>query len=89
MTESNNEGDKKPFNTLNENEKTSSIQTYERPEIFIRHRRSNDWRDLKDHLHDVHKYHVIAYEIGSEVYKGSILIFPFRKALYSGRLFYF
>lgn len=60
------EDNKKSFNELKENEKNSSIQTYERPQIFIGHGKSYDWRDLKDHLHDVHKYDVIAYEIGSQ-----------------------
>lgn len=33
--------------------------------IFIGHGRSPAWRDLKDHLHEQHGYHVIAYEIGA------------------------
>ena len=36
-----------------------------RPEIFIGHGRSPLWRDLKDHLHELHGYEVVAYEIGA------------------------
>jgi predicted nucleotide-binding protein len=35
------------------------------PIIFIGHGRSPQWRDLKDHLHEQHKYEVQAYEIGA------------------------
>jgi predicted nucleotide-binding protein len=34
------------------------------PKIFIGHGGSSQWRDLKDHLHDLHKYEVVAYETG-------------------------
>ncbi len=36
-----------------------------KPKIFIGHGQSNVWRDVKDHLHDLHGYDVIAYETGS------------------------
>jgi predicted nucleotide-binding protein len=32
--------------------------------IFIGHGRNEQWRDLKDHLHEKHGYDVVAYEIG-------------------------
>jgi predicted nucleotide-binding protein len=36
-----------------------------KPKIFIGHGNSLQWRDLKDHLKDLHGYEVIAYETGS------------------------
>lgn len=33
--------------------------------VFIGHGRSKLWRDLKDHLHDLHGMEVIAYETGA------------------------
>ncbi len=33
--------------------------------IFIGHGRSNQWRDLKDHLQDKHGYKIEAYEVGA------------------------
>lgn len=35
------------------------------PIIFIGHGQSNQWRDLKDHLHDKHGYSIEAYEVGA------------------------
>jgi predicted nucleotide-binding protein len=35
------------------------------PRIFIGHGRAEDWRDLKDHLHEQHRYAVDAYETGA------------------------
>ncbi len=35
------------------------------PIIFIGHGQSEQWRDLKDHLHEKHRYHIEAYEIGA------------------------
>jgi predicted nucleotide-binding protein len=32
--------------------------------VFIGHSHDDQWRLLKDHLHDLHRYEVIAYEIG-------------------------
>lgn len=37
----------------------------EPPVIFIGHGRNEQWRDLKDHLHEQHGYEVEAYEIGA------------------------
>lgn len=36
-----------------------------KPVIFIGHGGSQQWRDLKDHLHDLHGYEIVAYETGS------------------------
>jgi predicted nucleotide-binding protein len=36
-----------------------------RPVVFIGHGRSQQWRDLKDHLHEKHGYEIVAYEIGA------------------------
>jgi hypothetical protein len=36
-----------------------------KPTLFIGHGRSPFWRDLKDHLHEQHRYPVEAYETGS------------------------
>jgi predicted nucleotide-binding protein len=33
--------------------------------IFVGHGRSNQWRDLKDHLHEKHGFRVEAYETGA------------------------
>ena len=33
--------------------------------IFIGHGRSAQWRELKDHLTDLHQFEVIAYEVGA------------------------
>jgi predicted nucleotide-binding protein len=35
------------------------------PTVFIGHGRNQQWRDLKDHLHDQHGYVVVAYEVGA------------------------
>ncbi len=35
------------------------------PVIFLGHGRSNQWRDLKDHLQDKHGYKIEAYEVGA------------------------
>lgn len=35
------------------------------PKIFIGHGHSNQWKNLKDHLHEKHDYEVEAYEIGA------------------------
>ena len=35
------------------------------PVVFIGHGRNPQWRDLKDHLQDKHRYRVEAYEIGA------------------------
>jgi predicted nucleotide-binding protein len=36
-----------------------------RPIVFIGHGRSQAWRDLKDHLHDMHGFAIKAYETGA------------------------
>lgn len=36
-----------------------------KPKIFIGHGKSNQWKDLKDHLHEKHGYDIIAYEVGA------------------------
>lgn len=33
--------------------------------VFVGHGRSPQWKELKDHLHDLHDYHVEAYETGA------------------------
>lgn len=35
------------------------------PKIFVGHGHSNQWKDLKDHLHEKHGFEVEAYEIGA------------------------
>jgi predicted nucleotide-binding protein len=37
----------------------------DKPTIFIGHGHSNQWKDLKDHLHEKHGYVIEAYETGS------------------------
>jgi len=37
----------------------------ESPIVFIGHGRSQQWRDLKDHLQDKHGYMIEAYEVGA------------------------
>ena len=41
-----------------------------RPIIFIGHGHSPVWRDLKDHLQDLHHYDVVAYEVGARAGHG-------------------
>jgi predicted nucleotide-binding protein len=41
-----------------------------KPKIFIGHGASEQWRDLKDHLHDQHGYDIVAYETGSRAGHG-------------------
>ncbi len=40
-------------------------ETESPPKVFIGHGRNQQWRDLKDHLHEKHGYAIVAYEIGS------------------------
>ena len=35
------------------------------PTVFIGHGQSQQWRDLKDHLHEKHGYKIEAYEVGA------------------------
>lgn len=37
----------------------------QKPVVFIGHGQSEQWKELKDHLHDKHKYGVEAYEVGA------------------------
>ena len=52
-----------------ENNHQQSIESHEhtrkKQSIFIGHGRSRQWRDLKDHLTDKHKYKIEAYETGA------------------------
>lgn len=49
---------------MNKEGKNDEIATV-RPVIFIGHGRDQQWRELKDHLHDKHGYEVLAYESDS------------------------
>ena len=40
----------------------------ELPKVFIGHGNNPSWKDLKDHLHELHHYDVIAYEIGARAH---------------------
>jgi predicted nucleotide-binding protein len=40
------------------------MEVHDPIKIFIGHGSNNQWRDLKDHLHDIHGFEVVAYEIG-------------------------
>ncbi len=43
----------------------STIKIKDKPiKIFIGHGQNDQWRDLKDHLHEKHGIEVVAYEIG-------------------------
>lgn len=41
------------------------VKEQKKTRVFIGHGRSQQWRDLKDHLHDKHGYDIEAYEIGA------------------------
>lgn len=41
------------------------VELAPKPRVFIGHGRSQQWRDLKDHLHEQHGYEVVAYETGA------------------------
>jgi predicted nucleotide-binding protein len=43
----------------------SPTRSKTQPAIFIGHGNSEVWRDLKDHLGDLHKYKIVAYDTGS------------------------
>jgi hypothetical protein len=36
-----------------------------KPVVFIGHGRMDQWKELKDHLHDKHEYEIEAYEVGA------------------------
>lgn len=40
-------------------------ENYTAPKVFIGHGRDPQWRDLKDHLQDLHDYTVVVYESGA------------------------
>lgn len=53
------------FHVFEKNHAQSKISTESDPiKIFIGHGRDKQWRDLKDHLHDLHGLDVVAYEVG-------------------------
>lgn len=53
------------FQIFEANLETSKITISSEPiNIFIGHGNNNQWRDLKDHLHDQHGFNVVAYEVG-------------------------
>ena len=53
------------FNVFERNVATSKITSASTPiKVFVGHGRNQQWRDLKDHLHDKQGLDVIAYEIG-------------------------
>lgn len=53
------------FNIIEENIKNCLKEPEKMPfKIFIGHGKDIQWRDLKDHLVDMHKFNVICYEIG-------------------------
>jgi predicted nucleotide-binding protein len=53
------------FNVFERNVPASKIVTESSPiKVFIGHGHDQQWRDLKDHLHDLHGVDVVAYEIG-------------------------
>ena len=55
------------FDASVEQSKLAEIPVEEvvKPTIFIGHGHNNQWRDLKDHLHEKHGFDVEAYEIGA------------------------
>jgi hypothetical protein len=53
------------FQVFERNLDRSKIMIESEPiKVFIGHGRDQQWRDLKDHLHDLHGFEVVAYEIG-------------------------
>lgn len=53
------------FQVFERNLSESTIVVEPEPiRVFIGHGRDSQWRDLKDHLHDMHGFAVEAYEIG-------------------------
>lgn len=43
----------------------NTLAQLEKPVIFIGHGRSDQWRELRDHLRDLHGYPIEAYEAGT------------------------
>jgi len=53
------------FQVFERNLDSSTIRVDSQPiKIFIGHGHNNQWRDLKDHLHEQHGFDVTAYEVG-------------------------
>lgn len=53
------------FQVFERNLDRSTIRVDSQPiKIFIGHGHNNQWRDLKDHLHEQHGFDVTAYEVG-------------------------
>ncbi|MBE9592478.1 MAG: hypothetical protein IMF19_03260, partial [Proteobacteria bacterium] len=53
------------FQVFERNLDSSTIRVDSQPiKIFIGHGHNNQWRDLKDHLHEKHGFDVTAYEVG-------------------------
>jgi predicted nucleotide-binding protein len=53
------------FQVFEQNLERSSIAVASQPiKVFIGHGKDDQWRDLKDHLHEQHGFDVTAYEIG-------------------------
>lgn len=53
------------FDAFERNLESSRLIAASEPiKVFIGHGRDPQWRDLKDHLHDLHGLDVVAYEIG-------------------------
>lgn len=53
------------FNVFERNVEDSKIVSKSIPiKVFIGHGRDSQWRDIKDHLHELHGLDVVAYEIG-------------------------
>lgn len=46
-------------------ERPVQVKEVIKPKIFIGHGHNNQWKDLKDHLHEKHRFDVEAYEIGA------------------------
>ena len=52
------------FQVFEANLESSKITISKPIKIFIGHGNDNQWRDLKDHLHDQHGFDVVSYEVG-------------------------
>jgi predicted nucleotide-binding protein len=53
------------FNVFESHVDNSRVIESDQPiKVFIGHGRNPQWRDLKDHLQDLHGFEVVAYEIG-------------------------
>lgn len=53
------------FENASSEDLISSGESERKPVVFIGHGRSTLWRELKDHLQDMHGYSVEAYEVGA------------------------